>query len=180
MIVALLLTCLTGLVSAFLPVTPIEPYLIALVAATGYGAVGLGIAAAVGQTAGKTVIFLGARGALRSARLREWVEKVEKRRAERKARAIEKGREAGRVRRWVRGLGRPIGVAGRKLTAALARPALTLPILFVSSLTGLPPLLATSVYIAGTRISTTLFVLVCFAGRAGRFIAIAYAPQLFL
>lgn len=180
MIVAYLLTCLTGLLSAFLPVTPVEPYLIGVAAATGYGAVGLGVAAAVGQTAGKTVIFLGARGALRSAKLREWVERVEKRRAERKARRIVGGRADGPVRRWFRGLGRPVGAAGRRLTELLARPALTLPILFLSSLTGLPPLFATSVYIASTRIRTTLFVLVCFAGRAGRFIAVAFAPQLFL
>ncbi|WP_030161251.1 hypothetical protein [Glycomyces sp. NRRL B-16210] len=179
MIVACLVTCLTGLLSAFLPVTPVEPYLIGLVATTGYGAVGLGVAAAVGQTAGKTVIFLGARGALRSARLREWVEKIEKRRAERKARKLV-DRADGPVRRWFRGLGRPFGAAGKRLTELLARPALTLPILFLSSLTGLPPLFATSIYIASTRVRTTLFVLVCFAGRAGRFIAVAFAPQLFL
>lgn len=62
-----LAAALVGLVSAFVPVTPAEPYLIAA-AASGHGhPVVLGIAAALGQTTGKLGIFLVSRGAVRSA-----------------------------------------------------------------------------------------------------------------
>ncbi|MCH7229574.1 hypothetical protein L0U85_01660 [Glycomyces sp. L485] len=190
MIAAYLLTCLTGLVSAFLPVTPVEPYLIGLAATTGHGPVGLGIAAALGQTAGKTVFFLGTRGALRSTRLRQWAHAAGRRRHREPAGRIEdssgepqdpvstRSRTAAGAR-W-RGLAEPIGAAAGKLTALLDRPALTVPILFLSAVTGLPPLLATCIYTAYTRISAPAFVLVCLLGRSIRFIAVALAPHLLM
>jgi uncharacterized membrane protein YdjX (TVP38/TMEM64 family) len=225
MIAAYLSTCLTALVSAFFPVTPVEPYLLGLVAATGYGPVGLGIAAAVGQTIGKTVIFLGARGLIRSERLHRLTKLVFRRKRARAATpmpvpvsgsATQGGEESpsrvgdasslpkddasprpglrrsagavrARLRRWsgpfrrrARRLAGPVKAAASKLTDLLERPALTVPILFLSAVTGIPPLIATSVYIAGTRISTPVFAVVCLVGRSVRFIAIAYAPQLIL
>lgn len=224
MIAAYLSTCLTALVSAFFPVTPVEPYLLGLVAATGYGPVGLGIAAAFGQTIGKTVIFLGARGVIRSERLHRLTKFVFRRKRVRAASPEPVGastpgmseaspsgaddassspkgppsrfrqglrRVAGpmreRLRRWsgpvrrrARRLAGPVKAAATKLTDLLERPALTVPILFLSAVTGIPPLIATSVYIAGTRISTPVFAVVCLVGRSVRFIAIAYAPQLIL
>lgn len=215
MIAAYLSTCLTALVSAFFPVTPVEPYLLGLVAATGYGPVGLGIAAAFGQTIGKTVIFLGARGVIRSERLHRLTIFVFRRKRVRAASPEPVGastpgrseasppgaddassppspkgppsrlrqglrRVAGPVRRRARRLAGPVKAAATKLTDLLERPALTVPILFLSAVTGIPPLIATSVYIAGTRISTPVFAVVCLVGRSVRFIAIAYAPQLIL
>lgn len=229
MIAAYLSTCLTALVSAFFPVTPVEPYLLGLVAATGYGPVGLGIAAAVGQTVGKTVIFLGARGVIRSERLYRLTKLVFHRKRVRAASPEPVGasgastpgsceaspsragdassspkgdaspsrlreglrrlagplrdrlrRWSGPVRRRARRLAGPVKTAAGKLTDLLERPALTVPILFLSAVTGIPPLIATSVYIAGTRISTPVFAVVCLVGRSVRFIAIAYAPQLIL
>jgi membrane protein YqaA with SNARE-associated domain len=177
LIAAHLSTCLTALLSAFFPLTPVEPYLVGLAAATGYGPVGLGIAAAVGQTIGKTAIFLGARGVLRSERVRRLA-----------AVAVGHGGRDGDAEPdrpaefpgRVRGLGGPTRAAAARLTALLERPALTVPILFLSATTGLPPLLATSVCIAGTRVSVPLFAGVCLVGRSVRFIALAYAPQLLL
>ena len=64
--IAVLAAAAVGLLSAFLPFTPVEPYLIAAVATTGAPPVALGVAAAAGQTAGKVLIFLGTRGAIRS------------------------------------------------------------------------------------------------------------------
>ncbi|MQM26484.1 hypothetical protein [Glycomyces albidus] len=174
MIAAYASTFLTALVSAFVPVTPIEPYLIGLAALTGYGPIGLGIAAAVGQTIGKTVIFLGARGVFRSERVRGWLAAV----AERKRRRGP--RPASPMRERMSRLGGPLRRAGAKLTALLERPALTLPVLLLSAFIGLPPLLATSVYIAGTGMRTPVFAGVCLVGRAARFIVLAYAPQLVL
>ncbi|HEX2145741.1 MAG TPA: hypothetical protein VHG10_14670 [Glycomyces sp.] len=188
MIAAWLTTALTGLVSAFFPITPVEPYLVALAAATSYNPVGLGIAAAVGQTAGKTVLFLGARGALRSARLRGWIEAAERRREQRRAKQPTEatfGESSGTatataVRGRIRTAAAPVVVAGRKLLALLDRPALAAPILLLSATTGFPPLMAASIYAAGTRISVPVFIAACLLGRSIRFIAIACAPALVL
>lgn len=211
-------TFFTGLVSAFFPVTPIEPYLLGVAAATGFHPFWLGIAGALGQTVGKSAIFIGARGAIRSTRLRGWAEAAgrhrERRRADRagceaaedeRSRAgtaecaeaegehLRAGSSAGcavaegerlrtgaRIRERLRRFFGPIARTGRKLLSNLDRPSLTVPILMLSAVTGLPPLLATSIYAGGTRINPLVFVVVCFAGRSIRFIAIAYAPYLFI
>lgn len=44
----------------------------------------------------------------------------------------------------------------------------------------MPPLLVTSVYAAGTRMSAATFGVICLVWRSVRFIAIALVPQLFL
>jgi membrane protein YqaA with SNARE-associated domain len=174
-------------VSAFFPVTPVEPYLVGLAAASGYGPVGLGIVAAVGQTIGKTVIFLGVRGVFRSERLRRLTEAVARHRKRDRTADPEPSRTRERLRRLagparlrLRRMSGPAKAATAKLTALLERPALTVPILFLSAVTGLPPLLATSIYIASTPVSTPVVAGVCFVGRSVRFIAIAYAPQFIL
>lgn len=174
MIAAYVSTCLTALLSAFVPVTPIEPYLVGLVAATGYGPLGLGIAAAVGQTIGKTLIFLGARGVFRSERVRTLVSAASRHR--------ERNRTAGStaLRERARPLVRPAKAAAAKLTVLLERPASTVPMLFLSAVIGVPPLLATSICVAGTRINTPAFAAVCLVGRSVRFVALAYAPYLIL
>jgi membrane protein YqaA with SNARE-associated domain len=160
-IAALLTTVLAGVVSAFVPVTPIEPYLVGVVAATGYAPWPLGIAAGIGQTAGKVAIFLASRGALRSAWLSRRLDRTKHGAGSRE-----------RPQRWWR-------TAARRLTEQLDKPQLTAPIVLLSAFVGLPPLLATSVYAARTRISLPLFAAACLLGRAGRFVAIAYAPDLF-
>ncbi len=211
-------TFFTGLVSAFFPVTPIEPYLLGVAAATGFHPFWLGIAGALGQTVGKSAIFMGARGAIRSTRLRGWAEAAgrhrERRRADRAGCEAAEGelsragtaecaeangeqlqagssakcavaererlRTGARIRERLRRFFGPIARTGRKLLSNLDRPSLTVPILLLSAVTGLPPLLATSIYAGGTRINPLVFVVVCFTGRSIRFIAIAYAPYLFI
>ena len=65
--IAILAAAAVGIVSAVLPIAPVEPYLIAAMA-TGQGdPIALGVTAALGQTAGKLALFLAARGAVRSA-----------------------------------------------------------------------------------------------------------------
>lgn len=190
MIAACLTAALTALVSAFFPVTPVEPYLIGLAAATGYSPIALGLAAALGQTVGKTTLFLGVRGALRSDRLRGWVDAAERRRERRRAaRCGETDAPPGSpvgattattVRERLRAPLAPIVAVARKLLALLDKPALAAPILLLSAVTGMPPLMATSICAAGTRINLPVFVAACFVGRSIRFIVIAYAPQLVL
>jgi membrane protein YqaA with SNARE-associated domain len=74
----------------------------------------------------------------------------------------------------------PVVATARRLLALLDRPGLAAPVLFLSAVTGLPPLMAASIYAAGTKMHLSVFLIACFTGRAIRFIAIACAPQLLL
>jgi membrane protein YqaA with SNARE-associated domain len=148
--IAILAAAAVGLISAFLPFTPAEPYLIAAVATTGAPPVALGAAAAVGQTAGKLLIFLAARGAIRSPWMRRRLSR----------------REPRPPSRWTR------------LIRALDDPRPATGVLLISAVTGIPPLLAVSVYLGRTPMRPLVFAATCLLGRAIRFVAIAVAPQL--
>ncbi|MFG1872876.1 hypothetical protein [Micromonospora arborensis] len=162
--IAALAAAAVGLLSAFLPFTPAEPYLIAAVATTGAPPVALGVAAAAGQTAGKILIFLAARGAIRSA----WLQ----RRLSRRPPAAP--RRPGRLGLL---LARP-KAAGARLVEVLERPRQANGMLLVSAVTGLPPLLAASVYLGRTPMRPVAFAATCLLGRAIRFVTVALAPQL--
>lgn len=149
--IAVLAAAAVGLLSAFLPVTPAEPYLIVAVATTGAPPVALGVAAAAGQTAGKVLIFLAARGAIRSAWLR---------------------------RRFGRRTPVPARPRAARILEVLDRPRHATGVLLVSAVTGFPPLLAASVYLGRTPMRPATFAATCLLGRTIRFVAIALAPQL--
>jgi membrane protein YqaA with SNARE-associated domain len=153
-VIAVLAAAAVGLLSAFLPFTPAEPYLIAAVTTTGAPAVALGVAAAAGQTAGKVLIFLAARGAIRSP----WLQRRLSRRT-----PTAPGR---------------LGTAGTRLVAVLDRPGPATGVLLVSAVTGFPPLLAASVYLGRTPMRPALFAATCLLGRTIRFVTIALAPHL--
>ncbi|PYC67725.1 hypothetical protein C7C45_20510 [Micromonospora arborensis] len=162
--IAALAAAAVGLLSAFLPFTPAEPYLIAAVATTGAPPVALGVAAAAGQTVGKILIFLAARGAIRSA----WLQ----RRLSRRPPAAP--RRPGRPGLL---LARP-KAAGARLVEVLERPRQATGMLLVSAVSGFPPLLAASVYLGRTPMRPVAFAATCLLGRAIRFVAVALAPQL--
>ncbi|WP_432901857.1 hypothetical protein ACQP1S_00075 [Micromonospora matsumotoense] len=162
--IAVLAAAAVGLLSAFLPFTPAEPYLMAAVATTGTPPVALGVAAAAGQTAGKFLIFLGTRGAIHSPWLRR-----------RLSRRTPTGRKpAGR---WGTMLARP-KAAGARLVEMMERPRQAIGVLLVSAVTGFPPLLATSVYLGRTPLRPVAFAATCLLGRTIRFVAIALVPRL--
>ncbi|MCZ7379061.1 hypothetical protein [Micromonospora sp. WMMC250] len=161
--ITVLAAAAVGLLSAFLPFTPAEPYLIAAVTTTGTPPVALGVAAAAGQTAGKVLIFLGARGAIRS----QWLQRRLRRRP---ATAQPPGR-------LVAMFARP-KAAGARLVEVLERPRHTAGMLLVSAVTGFPPLLATSVYLGRTPMPPAAFAAACLLGRTIRFVMIALVPQL--
>jgi uncharacterized membrane protein YdjX (TVP38/TMEM64 family) len=161
--ISVLAAAAVGLLSAFLPFTPAEPYLIAAAATTGAPSVALGVAAAAGQTAGKVLIFLGARGAIRSTWLRRRLSKSPP--AARKP--------SGRLGTM---LARPKAV-GARLVEVLDRPRQATGVLLVSAVTGVPPLLAASVYLGRTTMRPVAFAAACLLGRTIRFVAIALAPQ---
>jgi membrane protein YqaA with SNARE-associated domain len=159
--IAVLAAAAVGLLSAFLPFTPAEPYVIAAVATTGAPPVALGVAAGAGQTAGKVLIFLGARGAINAP----WL----KRRLARRARVAPQ--PPGRLATM---LARPKAVGAR--LADRPRPAVG--VLLVSAVTGFPPLLAVAVFLGGTPMRPAVFAVTCLVGRTIRFVAVALAPTL--
>jgi len=161
--IAVLAAATVGLLSAFLPFTPAEPYLIAAVPTTGASPVALGVATAAGQTAGKVLIFLGARGAIRSP----WLQ----RRLSRRRPAAQQ--PPGRLGTM---LARP-KAAGARLVEVLERPRHATGVLLVSAVTGFPPLLAASVYLGRTPMRPAAFAATCLLGRTIRFVTIALAPQ---
>jgi len=201
MIAAVVTTAAVAAVSAFVPAIPIEAYLVAAITTTGADPVAMGIAAGLGQTVGKLVTFQAARGVIRSSRLRRSLagrtgppgsgspESSPLGRAwagTRRRLAVTCERLAAAVRRtvppalgrWSRAVVRSAGAASKRLIILLDRPAVAGPTVFLSALLGIPPLLVTSVYAAGTRMSATTFGVVCFAGRSVRFIAIALIPEM--
>ncbi|MET8464422.1 hypothetical protein [Micromonospora zamorensis] len=161
--IAVLAAAAVGLLSAFLPFTPAEPYLIAAVATTGAPSVALGVAAAAGQTAGKVLIFLAARGAIQSS----WLQG----RLSRHTPAVRE--PAGRLATM---LARP-KAAGARLVEVMERPRQATGLLLVSAITGFPPLLAASVYLGRTPMRSTAFAVTCLLGRTIRFVTIALAPH---
>jgi membrane protein YqaA with SNARE-associated domain len=164
---ALLSVVAAAALSAFVPATPIEPYLLGMVTAGDQPPLPVSVAAAVGQTAGKVVIFLGTRAALRADRVRRlwaWVVR----------RYANPAGEPPRRRWWWHRLGQ----VGRRLTAVLDRPGLVAPTVLLSSVVGVPPLLVVSVHAARTRIAAPVFALCCLVGRTVRFFALVTAPSL--
>jgi uncharacterized membrane protein YdjX (TVP38/TMEM64 family) len=148
---ALLSALVLAAVSAFVPVTPVEPYLVTLGAA-GQPVVWVSLAAALGQTAGKVLIFVATRAAVRSERVRRFA-----------ARFARRSDRPGRMRR---------------LLGWLDRPALVVPTILISAVTGVPPLLAVSVHAARTKVSAPVFAVCCLAGRAVRFGGLMLVPGL--
>jgi len=206
MIAAVVTTAAVAAVSAFVPAIPIEAYLVAAITTTGADPVALGIAAGLGQTAGKLVTFLAARGVIRSSRLRRSLQRrtgppgagppgagpadgsppgrawargrrriavARERMAAASSRAVPSA-----LGRWSRAAARSAKAASQQLIILLDRPAVAAPTVFLSALLGIPPLLLTSVYAAGTHMSAATFGTVCLAGRSIRFIAIALVPPL--
>lgn len=152
--IALSTTMLLGFVVAIVPVFPIEPYVVGMAAASHGWAIPIGIAAGLGQSAGKTVVLLGVRGAVKAA----WIQRF--------------------TSRW----SKPPSSSGRfiqRVTAGLDRPVLAAPIVFLAASTGIPPLAIVVFYAAKTQMSWLLFFLVALAGRSIFFTAIALVPSLF-
>jgi membrane protein YqaA with SNARE-associated domain len=161
--IAVFAAAAVGLLSAFLPFTPAEPYLIAAVATTSAPPVALGVAAAAGQTAGKVLIFLGTRGAIHSP----WLQRQLSRRTHT---APEPPGRLGTM------LARP-KAAGARLVQVIDRPRQATGVLLISAVTGFPPLLAASVYLGRTPMRLVTFAATCLLGRTIRFVTVALAPQ---
>jgi hypothetical protein len=66
----------------------------------------------------------------------------------------------------------------KRLMILLDRPVVAAPTVFLGAIVGMPPLLVTTIYAAGTQMSAATFGAVCLVGRSVRFMAIALVPHL--
>jgi membrane protein YqaA with SNARE-associated domain len=199
MIPALLATVAVGFASAFIPAIPIEPYVVGLVATTDQHPVPVGLAAAVGQTAGKLLIFLAVRGLIRAPWIKRWTSRrapaapldeadvgVSPPRVQSKAVGVSPPRVQSKAvgvsppRVQSKAARRTFRTWTARLVALLDRPGLQAPIVLLSAAVGIPPLLLVSAYAGRTRMTTGLFAAVCLTGRSIRFVVLAYAPQLII
>ncbi|WP_033342130.1 hypothetical protein [Catenuloplanes japonicus] len=206
MIAAVLTALLVGAVSAIIPVTPVEPYLIGVVAATDVPAIPLGIAAGLGQTIGKLLLFGTVRGAVRS----EYLRRIITRKVPVTPQAVDApaagtpqadgapahatAADATPVHATLtdatltgttpadatpaapRKRGQALLDRTRVVMQTLDQPRQAVPILFASAFLGFPPLLLVTVYAGRGPMSVRLFAAVCLIGRCARFVVIALAP----
>jgi membrane protein YqaA with SNARE-associated domain len=169
-----------GAVSAVTPFLPVEAYVIGLAVTRVPGvAVAGAVAAAVGQTAGKVLLFYTGRGASGSRWLRRLRDRGAKEAAEITA-AEEAGEDppGGPVRRALR----PVGHALKRANAAgiaLLSGRWGWAVVLVSGAVGIPPLLAIAFYAGTSRMHIRTFVITCLVGRSLRFVVLALVPDLF-
>lgn len=170
-----------GAVSAVTPFLPVEAYVIGLAVSRSSGvAVSGAVAAAVGQTVGKVVLFYTARGAANSRWLQRLRDRGAKEAADVAAASGARGEDpaGGPVRRASRRLGgwvRTANAAGIELLSGRWGPVVVL----VSGAVGIPPLLAIAFYAGTSKMSVRTFVVACLVGRAVRFVVLALVPDLF-
>jgi membrane protein YqaA with SNARE-associated domain len=156
-VITYLTVALVGFASAFQPFLPAEAYLLGVIATTGAAPVLVGLVSAVGQTAGKVVVFLAARGLVRWSFVR---------------RLIDRPRPP-----------KPPSALRRRMTSLIAlldQPRWSVALLSVSAVAGIPPLIATTVYAARTPMRLPVFAAVTLLGRSVRFVVLALAPGLFM
>jgi membrane protein YqaA with SNARE-associated domain len=137
-------TLLVSLVSAVVPFVSIEVFLLAMAAAVpaGYPVWVLGVVAAVGQMAGKSLLYWSAAAATSS---RTW-------------HRVDSAKAAGLQRRLTN-----------------MNPWVAQALTFVSALAGTPPFILLACVAGAARMAFGPFLLVGFAGRTLRLVAVALA-----
>lgn len=148
----LLLTFLVSAASALVPLINTEAYLLGATSTVDDVWWLLALVAAAGQTLGKLVLFLAARGAIRVS----WLTR----------RKHQSGPPDGRAVRW--------------MNAVRVHRSGQVALVATSAVLGLPPLLATSVLAGTTTMRASLFAVICLGGRWARFCLLLAAPALVL
>jgi membrane protein DedA with SNARE-associated domain len=152
---------LFGLGSAFVPVMNAETYLTATAATVDAGtAVAVAVVVGVGQTVGKSVVFLAARRG-RTLRM-PW-------RRSRPVPVEDAGADAGPA---PAGLGGWLRTAGRRGLALMDRPLPGTGVVLVSSSVGVPPLALTAVAAGLSRMRLAIFAVTVLGGRTVWFLAV--------
>ena len=149
----LLTSVAVGVVSALVPLVNGETYVVGsqLSRLAGPAPVVMGIA--VGQTAGKVLLFLGVRRGQQFAFVR-------------RERSRLRDLPVGHVRQRFRA----IGIA---LLVLVGRKRWGLPIVFLAAVTGLPPLYAVALLAGATRMRLIWFATAVLVGRVLRFVLVA-------
>jgi membrane protein YqaA with SNARE-associated domain len=142
-----------GLASALVPVVNAEAYAVVAGHRTGHAVVVV-VALALGQTAGKLLLFDAARRG--TGRL-----------SQRLARRDRSGRARGRAARWAERLRRRLSGRRTGLTTV-----------FVSAAVGVPPLALVSLAAGAADLRHWEFATACFAGRSIRFGALVLPTAL--
>ncbi|MDI6103419.1 hypothetical protein QLQ12_32905 [Actinoplanes sp. NEAU-A12] len=161
-----------GFVSAFFPGLPAEPYLLGAVATTSANPVLLALATAIGQSFGKLAMLLAVRGTLRAPALRRW---IARKREQMESKAARKSGNQPENPGWMR--------RSRTRMAKLAqldRTSVTVPVLLLSAVVGIPPLIIMTFTTAAGKMRASVFLLTCLTGRSVRMLTIALAPGLIL
>lgn len=152
-VVALLTSIGYGILSAIVPVINAEAYVVASQVTAVAGAVPIAVGIAIGQTAGKVAMFYAVREGRRLSFFTS-------RREESRSRPVSPGR-----RRWRAFVDRLLQLVGD--------PRWGLPITFLASFVGIPPLYAVALIAGATKMNGGWFTLVVFAGRLIRFVSLA-------
>jgi membrane protein YqaA with SNARE-associated domain len=151
--VALLSIIGFGIVSALFPLANAEAYVIVsqvshlIPPALGAAAV------AVGQTIGKTLLFLGTRSGRALVRSRHH-------------RPTRSARPPGRLRAWMQRI-------IKQLLDLLGKERWGLPIVLLAAVVGVPPLYAVALLAGATTMRTAHFVITVLVGRTVRFVLLA-------
>jgi membrane protein YqaA with SNARE-associated domain len=140
-----------GLLSAVVPVASAEAYVVASQVSHAAGPIAVALGLAVGQTIGKVLLFYGVRRGRAASRARH------------RERPLATGPARARVRAAVQTL---LDLVGQKRWG--------LPITFVAAVVGVPPLYAVALLAGATQMRVTYFAGVVLAGRAARFVLMAY------
>jgi membrane protein YqaA with SNARE-associated domain len=144
-----------GVVSAVIPVANAEAYVIATQMATGR-AVPTAVAVGLGQSVGKTLLFLGVRRGRDLPLLR-------RRRA---AARIESTKPVSPLRRRLR-------LVVATLLALVGTKRWGLPVVFLAAVVGLPPIYGVALLAGATTMATHWFFLTVLVGRVIRFVLLA-------
>ena len=148
--------------SALLPLVSVEVFVLGLMAVhPALPVLAIGAAAGVGQLLGKTPYFLAARGSIRLPRVMR----------------RERPLSAGRFRRQLL-VKRLRSIVDGVRERCLRHPRWLFGSYAVSSVTGLPPLLATTVLAGVGRMPVAVFLATGILGRTIRFTLLAAAPAL--
>ena len=164
---------LVGAVSAVVPLLAVEAFVVAVAATSPAGvAVAVALAAAVGQTTGKSAVFL----AVRSAGRARWSRRLHRHALEAMGRAGPVAPDRSTSSAWAR--------AGRLLRRLTAWAVLVLSgrwgaaVVLLAGVLGVPPLLVVSAAAGASRLPLPVFVASCLLGRSARLCALALAPGL--
>ncbi|HET9871089.1 MAG TPA: hypothetical protein VFP89_00665 [Propionibacteriaceae bacterium] len=147
-----------GALSAVIPVANAEAYVIASQVTAVAGPVPVAVGVGVGQTIGKIMLFAG----VRRGKDFSFV-------AHQRHRVRAGGPVRQRLRAWTEGL---LHLVGTKRWG--------LPIVFLASLLGVPPLYAVALLAGATTMRLGWFAAVVLVGRVTRFVLVAYGVDVLL